>query len=178
MYQWNWGDGTSNDTGSSASHTYNQIGTFEIKLSVKDNNGDWSSIATYSVTVPDTIPIASFTATVNQFVVTVDATASSDGFGAISAYTWNWGDGTTETKNVPTATHTYLAADLYVISLQVTNNKGANSFETEKSVNARSETGLYPAWRWENFYVQKTVNEFKYFVSTSRWQSNDGNIKY
>jgi PKD repeat protein len=44
VYQWNWGDGTSNDTGASASHTYNQIGTFEIKLSVKDNNGDWSSI--------------------------------------------------------------------------------------------------------------------------------------
>ena len=96
---------------------------------MKDNNGDWSSIATYSVTVTDTLPIASFTATVNQFVVTVDATASSDGYGAISTYTWNWGDGTTETKNEPTATHTYLAADLYVISLQVTNSKGANSFE-------------------------------------------------
>ncbi len=130
------------------------------------------------MTVPDTLPIASFTATINQFLVTVDATSSSDGFGKIISYTWNWGDGTSETKNVPTANHTYLTPNLYTISLQVTNNKDAESFETEKSVNARSESGLYPAWRWENFYLQKTVNQFKYFVSTSRWQSNDGSIKY
>jgi len=57
-------------------------------------------------------PIASFTATPNHgtspLSVDFDATASSDPDGTIAEYFWDFGDGQTDSKTLPTVTHIYV----------------------------------------------------------------------
>ncbi len=47
---WSWGDGTPGGSGASATHTFTQAGTFEVRLTVADNAGN-TGTATTVVTV-------------------------------------------------------------------------------------------------------------------------------
>lgn len=71
-------------------------------------------------------PVASFTDTVNQLVVSVDASASSGTSGIITGYSWNWGDGSAAGSGI-TATHTYSTAGTKTITLTVTDNFGSSA---------------------------------------------------
>ena len=106
-YDWTFGDGSS-ASGPTATHTYALDGTYMIILTVTDNVGltDSAQLQVDVKGVPDTLPVASFTATPNGLIVNVDASASSDDKGIVS-YTWSWGDGTTTTEADPLASHTY-----------------------------------------------------------------------
>ena len=49
-YTWEWRDGTANSTGRTTSHRFKKRGTFEVRLTVKDNKGA-TATATKTVTV-------------------------------------------------------------------------------------------------------------------------------
>ena len=121
-YEWDFGDGSST-TGVTASHTYAQDGTYTITLLVTDNEG-LNGSATQDVTVLHQLipPVASFTAAMDWMTVSVDASASSDNYGPIASYAWDFGDGMTATG--VTASHTYAAEGLYTITLTVTDSDG------------------------------------------------------
>lgn len=104
-YAWTFGDGGA-ASGVTASHTYASMGTFDISLTVKDNDALPATL-TKSVVIFDAPPVAMFTSSALGFVLSVDASSSTDDFGIVS-YTWNWGDGTSSTGVV--ATHDYGAA--------------------------------------------------------------------
>lgn len=57
--------------------------------------------------------------------VTFDANTSADVDGSITAYAWNFGDGATGSGK--TASHAYTIAKTYVVTLTVTDDKGASS---------------------------------------------------
>ncbi len=80
-----------------------------------------------TITVAGSLPVASFTYTSNQ----LDFTFNSTSTGATS-YLWNFGDGLTSTLQNPN--HTYTNSGLYIVTLTVTNNCGANN--VIQSVNA------------------------------------------
>jgi uncharacterized protein (DUF1501 family) len=80
-------------------------------------------------------PVAGFTTTPNPatgrapLTVKVDATSSTDPDGRIVKWAWNFGDGTpVGTKNV--ATHRYAARGVFVITLTVTDDRGATATKT------------------------------------------------
>jgi PKD repeat protein len=74
-------------------------------------------------------PTASFVVSTTSMTTTVNATGSTDSDGTIAAYSWNYGDGTTDTGVTPTA-HTYGANGTYTITLTVTDNGGATNSTT------------------------------------------------
>ncbi len=115
-FEWDFGDGTS-ATGESVTHTYTAVGQYTVVLRVTDNC-DETSTAQKVITVnpadgngggdgPN--PTATFTATPltgeSPLTVIFNASASTAPGMAITAYFWDFGDGTTGTGM--TTTHTY-----------------------------------------------------------------------
>lgn len=119
-YAWDFGDGTTG-TGATPSHTYAAAGTYNVTLTVTDNDGLTGSVtkAVQIVLVP---PTASFVTTTQQLQVSVDGSGSSDSDGTIASYAWTFGDGGTATG--VTAAHTYAAGGTYTIQLTVTDDTG------------------------------------------------------
>ena len=81
---------------------------------------------------PNNPPVASFTWTCPTLQCTVDATTSTDDNGIVS-YTWDWGNGRSETKTVPIARNTWAAAGVYTVTLTVTDGGGLSN-STSKQV--------------------------------------------
>lgn len=82
-------------------------------------------------TVSNSAPVASPDAVINGLSVAVSGSGSFDPDGTISAYAWDFGDGTSATG--ATAHHTYPASGTYTVTLTVTDNEGATS-TTSKAV--------------------------------------------
>ena len=131
-YSWTFGDGGTS-TAANPSHSYTAAGTYSVGLRVTDNQGAQSTITTKSVTVtvPNQAPTANFTFSCSGLGCNFTST-SSDPDGSISAYSWTFGDGATSTLQNPS--HTYTAAGTYSVGLRVTDNQGAQSTITTKSV--------------------------------------------
>src|SRR5438094_9453231 len=76
-------------------------------------------------------PVAAFTSSCSTLTCSFTST-SSDPDGSIASYSWTFGDGATSTVQNPS--HTYAAGGTYTVSLRVTDNQGAQSTTTSKSV--------------------------------------------
>jgi PKD repeat protein len=133
-YAWNFGDGTVG-TGRAVSHTYATVGTYTARLTVTDDDGAIASAtSSLSVTTPSANqpPVALFTASplsgTAPLLVSFDASAASDADGSITAYAWDFGDGTTGTGR--TVSHTYATVGTYTSRLTVTDDDGATSSKT------------------------------------------------
>jgi PKD repeat protein len=74
--------------------------------------------------------------------VTADASGSSDDVG-IATYRFDWGDGTSTTGAVPTASHTYASPGVYHVRLLVTDVAGqtANAQQPVQVREARGRPG-------------------------------------
>ena len=128
-YHWNFGDGTSAAV-QNPSHTYTSPGAYTVTLTVTDDLGVSSSAST-TITV-DAVPTVTFTASANPVTagstVAFNAGGSSDAYGTITSYSWNFGDGTTATG--VTASHAYASPGTYSVSLTVTNDAGQSATQT------------------------------------------------
>ncbi|WP_028047327.1 PKD domain-containing protein [Cellulomonas sp. URHE0023] len=122
-YAWTFGDGTTG-TGANAQHTYAAAGTFNVTLTVTDNEGAKHSTTTaVTVRVPNKAPTAAMTPKVSALSATFDAAASSDPDGSLVGYAWTFGDGAAG-EGVSTS-HTYATPGTYTVTLIVTDNEGA-----------------------------------------------------
>jgi len=121
-YAWDFGDAQTG-TGKTGNHTYASAGTYQVKLTVTDNDGATGSVTKPVTVVANTAPNAKFTSTVANLRVDVDAATSTDADGTVSSYGWDYGDGQTGTGK--TASHTYAANGTYSVKLTVTDNDGA-----------------------------------------------------
>ena len=116
-FEWDFGDGGS-ATGESVTHTFTTTGQFTVVLRVTDNRGATATAQKVITVNPadgdgdgggGTNPTASFTATPltgqSPLTVTFNASASTAPGMAITAYFWDFGDGTTGAGI--TTVHTY-----------------------------------------------------------------------
>jgi len=131
-YSWNFGDATSS-TLQNPSHTYGAAGSYTVTLQVTDNQGAQSTTTsrTVTVTAPNQPPTANFTFSCSALACTFTST-SSDPDGSIASYSWNFGDATSSTLQNPS--HSYGAAGSYTVTLRVTDNQGAQSPTTSRTV--------------------------------------------
>lgn len=129
-YAWGFGDG-SNGNGKTATKVYSAAGNYDVTLTVTDNRGGKSSVTRRVTAIaPNVLPTAAFAESVSDLDVAFDAGTSTDSDGTISAYAWEFGDGSTGTGK--TAVKKYAAAGQYNVKLTVTDNRGGNATVTRQ----------------------------------------------
>ncbi|WP_163337104.1 PKD domain-containing protein [Desulfopila sp. IMCC35008] len=150
LYTWEFGD-SSSATGSTVNHTFTAAGTYQTTLTITDSVGltDQTSTPVLITDPPDSdnqVPIAAMTIQPESgqapLNVTFNGSGSSDSDGSISDYQWGFGDGSTATGI--SVQHTFVNVADYTITLQVTDNQGAQT-STSKTVSvlAPGEIQLY-----------------------------------
>lgn len=135
-YEWDFGDGGLG-TGSSVHHTYHANGYYTVRLIVTGvNNCSDTIIKTNYIDVSG--PKAGFVpvspGTCNMSPIAFTDTSSSDGVYPITTWTWNYGDGTSETLTGGPFIHTYNAPGTYSVELTVTDTRGCTDKVTQTDV--------------------------------------------
>jgi PKD repeat protein len=119
-WDWDFGDGTPHDNTQDPKHLYNTPGTYNVTLSVVDGHGCANSITKTVYVYP--LPVASFT---NVPACLGDTTYFYDGStpsGAISTWSWDFGDNNFSTLQDPW--HQYGAAGPYSVTLIIADTNG------------------------------------------------------
>jgi uncharacterized repeat protein (TIGR01451 family) len=121
-YVWDFGDGAT-AAGPAASHTYGVAGSYTVTLTVTDNDA-FTDTHSQTLAVPvvnENAPYADFGFACEGGTCSFDASNSWDPDGAIIAYDWDFGDGTTASD--VSVSHTFLPG-AYTVTLTVTDDQG------------------------------------------------------
>ena len=145
-YAWDLGDGQTS-TESSVVHSFGGAGTYPVKLTVTDDGGGTHSVTKdVTVTAPPAAnvpPVAAFTSAISGLTVAFDGRGSTDSDGTVSAYMWDFGDGSTDPVTTSTTNHSYASAGTYPVKLTVTDDDGAtNSIIKNVTVSAAGPVAL------------------------------------
>lgn len=120
QWAWDFGDGNTS-TDSSPEHIYTEPGEYTVSLTVSDEYSSHSVTASEPVVVLEVPPEAAMDVSATSgdmpFSVTFTDTSSA-GSGEITAWLWDFGDGTTSDEASPS--HIYTEAGVYTVSLTVT----------------------------------------------------------
>lgn len=143
--RFDWGDGSfsnwsvfaDSNTTVSSSHLWSNRSTFTVRVIAQDenrSNSSWSLPLNVTVSEPQSNEespvidiIAPDNGSANQTIV-FDASVNIGSGEAIISYTWDFGDGTTETGKNPS--HTYTKPGVYSVTLTVTDNTGQTYIKT------------------------------------------------
>jgi len=122
-YTWNWGDTSSNvTTNPIITHTFSTPGSYNVNLTVTDNDGLDSSV----VSIVNVGVVAAFAfspiAPNPSDVVTFNATTSFSPGGTVVDYTWDFDDGNVTTISATVVDHTFSTGGSYTVNLTVTDN--------------------------------------------------------
>ncbi|MEQ9103552.1 MAG: PKD domain-containing protein [Rhodothermales bacterium] len=131
-------------TGQIVLPAYSEAGTWTIRIAMRDQAGNFVVVesselalqglqSTIDVLYLETRPVASFTVLPEggqaPLEVSFDATSSSDPNGDVLAYSWDFGDGQTDTRS--STVHTYTDAGSYVVTLTVSDGVMSDSATQE-----------------------------------------------
>lgn len=130
-YEWDFdNDGVTDKTGVTVTWSYSKYGSYTVKLTVTDNDR-LSSSTTQTIKV-NANPVAKITVDktsgLTPLTVRFDGSGSYDPDGSITAYSWDFGDGSAGIGSV--VSHTYSLASgvnsqTFTATLTVTDNEGA-----------------------------------------------------
>jgi PKD repeat protein len=123
-FQWNFVDGSTNETIANPIHFYITTGNYTIMLFVNDSNGDCD---TYYITVVVTnlLPIANFTANPTNTKLRNNVFFNFTGFegDGPAIFEWNFGDGEPiSTERDPI--HLYRRPGIFTVTLQIKDRNG------------------------------------------------------
>ncbi len=147
VYEWDFGDGATG-TGQSASHAYNNGGTYTVKLTVKtaaqaketSPKLEAKQTAQIDIVVTAALSVAiSASVTEGPAPLEVSFTAEVQGGGTAASYTWDFGDGATSTEANPT--HMFTTEGTYTIRLVVTGSDGSTA-SAEKTITVTASGGV------------------------------------
>ena len=128
-YAWDFADGT-RAVGANVAHAFDRPGPHGVRLTVTDNSGlTGAATARVTVVTPLEPPTASLTFTPSEpevgDAIVFDGSGSTDPWGEVVSYAWEFGDGFAGTG--VTVDHTYTAEGAYIVRLTVQNDRGLSS---------------------------------------------------
>ncbi len=144
-YHWDFGDGQSAN-GATASHTYTDLGSFTVLLTVTDDQGEraTATLVIRTLEVPNEKPIALATADpvsgMVSLVVEFSGQGSTDSDGNIISYAWDFGDG--QSSDQMDASHTYSSAGRFLAILTVLDDDGASASDSIEIVVEEPDNSL------------------------------------
>jgi PKD repeat protein len=119
-YDWDFGDGGT-ATGATAKRTYAAHGSYDVTLTVVDDDGMSGSKKT--TVLANKLPTAQFTSAKGPLPLSIafDASGTTDDHGVVS-FDWSFGDGSTGSGETPR--HVYAGAGTFPVELRVTDDDG------------------------------------------------------
>ncbi|MFD2588701.1 PKD domain-containing protein [Croceitalea marina] len=142
-YEWDFGDGAGTSTEENPSYSYAAGGTYTVSLIATSRTDDTDTVTEMITVEPRPVaPVADFTfVATNLDVEFTDASLANDG--NITAYAWDFGDGT-GTSALADPSYSYGAAGTYQVALTITFDDvlGETSSTTTQSVSVTADPGL------------------------------------
>jgi gliding motility-associated-like protein len=126
FWNWDFGNGTLSNV-QNPGVTFNQPGTYTVKLVVRNADGTTGITKTNYITVYPS-PSAGFTSNITTGCIPVNiqfTDRSTTPLGNIVSWQWDFGDGAKSTDQNPT--HDYTTTGFYTVTLTVTSNTGCKS---------------------------------------------------
>jgi PKD repeat protein len=126
---WSWdfnNDDVPDSTEVNPVHVFENSGTYTVNLTVSNENGTDSKLATINVleqSIP-ILPVANFSTNLTSGYAPLSM-QFNDSSENETGWNWNFGDGSTSVEQNPI--HTYSAAGTYTVNLTVSNANGTNS---------------------------------------------------
>lgn len=122
---WDFGDGLTS-TATNPSHTYQNVGTYTVKLTVTGTEGSNTKTRSNYISVSSSsAPFANFYGTPTSGTAPLTVQFTDQSTGNITSRLWDFGDGQTSTATNPS--HTYQNAGTYTVKLTVTGAGGSNT---------------------------------------------------
>ena len=137
-YLWQFGDGGTS-TERNPVRTFSIVGTYNVILTVSGSGG--ASTFVRQITVENPIvpaPVAIFTPNPNNGQAPLSVQFTSASTGQITAYSWNFGDGSLGTEQNPI--HVYANPGVYTVTLIVTGQGGQGTAQSPITVNGLPPT--------------------------------------
>jgi PKD repeat protein len=143
-FNWNFGDpiaGSNNtSTKKSPAHYYTKPGTYTVSLQATDVYNCLRIVYQEITILP--LPVSYFSYTEGACDSSIYFHDASFSVGStISRWTWDFGDGITETIVAPASpdvSHKYKVPGIYAVSLTVTNSVGCNTLKTDNEIVVKS----------------------------------------
>jgi PKD repeat protein len=138
---WNFGDGTSMnipreelDEYAYVSHIFPAVGTYNVKVRVYDNDGEYSEVSNSIVVTNNQAPTPNFTATPQTGNIVDFSADAHDPENAIVKYTWRFDDGSPSQSSTVSnlITHEFPSSGVYNVRLDVFDAGGARTRITKK----------------------------------------------
>jgi parallel beta-helix repeat protein len=127
-YYWDFGDGSTSEQ-ENPSHKYENSGTFEVSLKVKDDDGLESDVITKEITFTNLPPVAIAKSSIVTAKITekieFDATGSYDKDGEIINIIWQFGDGNLAYDSI--VEHSYDKIGTYTVILEIIDDSDNNA---------------------------------------------------
>ena len=197
-YTFNWGDGTTSQTGlvnsgtsASLSHTWSAAGTYLVKAMATDNKSAesaWSSALSVTITsvlnrAPNVPSIPSGPDSGIAGTVYSYSTSATDPNGDQVKYTFSWGDGTTTTTALvdsgtpASASHKWSTPGTYLVKARARDSKGLASAYSS-SVTVKIAPNSPPAIASMPSGPASGIVGTVYSYSTSAIDPNGDQVKY
>ncbi len=153
-WSWDFGDGGTS-TAQNPSHTYNNAGTYTVKLTATNDCGSDTQTKVDYITVTSgtcNAPVADFTGSPTSGDAPLTVSFTDQSTNNPTSWSWDFGDGGTSTAQNPS--HTYNNAGTYTVKLTATNDCGSNT-KTKVDYITVTEPAGNPTMHVDNISVVK-----------------------
>ncbi|HQC11852.1 MAG TPA: PKD domain-containing protein, partial [Methanoregulaceae archaeon] len=168
---WEFGDGATS-TAQNPSHTYQEIGTYTVTLTVSNECGSDSTSAPINAICLE--PVANFTADPDSGYAPLTVQFTDNSENNVNSWLWDFGDETTSEEQNPT--HTFTGIGEYTVTLTVWNDCGTDSTSAPITTSCLEPVAAFtadPTSGYAPLTVQFTDNS-ENNVNAWLWDFGDG----